>query len=68
MDAPSTSETVRRVGPGALKLLVVGLTCFVLAFLTVTLRLWARRIKRHCLYFNDYAILLALVRETLGAG
>ena len=65
MDATSTEENVRSVRYGALKLLVVGLSSFTLASVTVALRLWARRIKGHCLRFDDYAVLVALVRDTL---
>ena len=65
MHAASTEENVRSVRSGALKLLVVGLSSFTLASVIIALRLWARRIKGHCLRFNDYAVLVALVRETL---
>ena len=65
MDATSTEENIRSVRYGALKLLVVGLSSFTLASVTIALRLWARRIKGHCLRFNDYAVLVALVSGTL---
>ncbi len=35
----------------------------LLAFVTVALRLWARKLKRRTLEFNDYAILVAMVRQ-----
>ena len=61
MDDATTEKIARGLSPGARKLLVVAVICFVLAAVTVTLRLWARKIKGHRLCFNDYAILAALV-------
>ena len=36
-----------------------------LDFLAVGLRIWARRIRRRSLAFNDYAIIFALVNITI---
>lgn len=35
----------------------------LLALAAVALRLWARKLKRRTLEFNDYAILVAIVRQ-----
>jgi branched-subunit amino acid transport protein len=35
----------------------------LLALVAVALRLWARKLKRRTLEFNDYAILVAIVRQ-----
>lgn len=47
--------------PTAIVRISVKSVLLVLDILAVALRLWARRIKRNSLAFNDYAILFALV-------
>jgi hypothetical protein len=49
-----------RVSGPALKETVLCGVLQLLAFIAVWLRLWARRMKRKRLEFNDYAILVAL--------
>ena len=44
-----------------IKLLVVVVVFLALAIVAVGLRIWARRIKRSKLQWNDYSIILALV-------
>lgn len=41
--------------------IIVEVVFLALDFIAVGLRLWARRLKRRSLEFNDYAILAALV-------
>ena len=42
-------------------ILAVCITFWVVAATVVGLRIWARRIKKHALELNDYAIFIALV-------
>ncbi len=45
--------------------LIVCVVFWVTAATAVSLRIWARRIKKHVLELNDYAIIIALVGNFL---
>lgn len=45
--------------------LIVCVVFWVTAATAVSLRVWARRIKKHILELNDYAIFIALVGNSL---
>lgn len=50
-----------RVNSRGIALIVVESIAILLAIVAICLRIWARRIKRSVLCFNDYAVLVALV-------
>ena len=62
MNTPQSTTATDKLKPGGVAIAVICIVFIIPATLAVILRVWARRIKRVHLVWNDYLIVAALVR------
>ena len=61
MDHGTPFENSSAVNSAAIKAIVISAIFLVLAFVSVGLRIWARKLKNCAWSWNDHAIVIALV-------
>ena len=62
MNTHQSTTATDKLRPGGVKIVIICIVFIIPASLAVILRVWARRIQRVHLVWNDYLIIAALVR------